>query len=562
MRPRLYLSWLASLLFVFALFSLTSLQPALAQTAPVAVGMAVGGDSLTRLLWNNPDGSASLWRINSDNSVTTYTYGPYSGFSGASVAVGSDNGSRILWKQVLYNEIALWGVDNQGNITSNQYYYPDPAYNSVAVALGPNNIARLLLDKPDGTMSLWNTIDPQPQNSYFSAGPYTNYTATGLAVGTDNQPCILWNNTDNSLALWRVNSPNNTINYGYAGPYGGYTVTAMTVDASNSPRILWNHPSDNTISLWKVAPNYSSSLAASATNFYYNDPPGFLPKALAGGPDGKVRLLWTKPDGTVQVWTIDASGNYTPATYSPYVNGLRIDAGSNAAYTDSRGARWAADYGSSGGLPPTTSAAITGTSDPALYQTQRVGASFSYALSVPNGKYVLGLSFAETGGSTTGQRVFTVAAGNRILLDHFDIFASGGANTALTRGFLVKVTGGQITLTFTGNTGNAALAALSLAPIPQGGGILPSLLGQSDAVPDIPEPDWAGDAVPADDASDADGEGPAASGSTNLASGAREDNPGPDLWAYNPVGPTATYERLYRSVRASQGYGSPGLSIG
>ncbi len=240
---------------------------------------------------------------------------------------------------------------------------------------------------------------------------------------------------------------------------------------------------------------------------------------------------------------------------------LRVDAGSSTAYADSQGKTWAADNAYTGGTTTTTTSAVTGTPDSALYQTQRTGSTFSYTLPAANGVYVLGLLFAEIEGNTTSQRIFTVTTGTRTLLDHFDIFAAG-ANTAFSRAFIVKATGGQITLTFTGNTGNAAVAGLLLAPLPAGGGVIPSLFGQSDAAPDLPEPDWAGDTIPTDDASDADGIGPAASDSTNLASGVAENNPGPDLWAYNPVGPTASYERLYRSARAAQGYASPGLSAG
>jgi len=79
--------------------------------------------------------------------------------------------------------------------------------------------------------------------------------------------------------------------------------------------------------------------------------------------------------------------------------------------------------------------------------------------------------------------------------------------------------------------------------------------------PDVPAPGWAEDMVPTDEA-DGEGFGPSSSNSINLASGVAENHPGPDLVVYNPVGPSVTYERLYRSALADSGYGSPGLSSG
>ncbi len=79
---------------------------------------------------------------------------------------------------------------------------------------------------------------------------------------------------------------------------------------------------------------------------------------------------------------------------------------------------------------------------------------------------------------------------------------------------------------------------------------------------DVPPPGWAQEAVPTDSGSDGGPDGPGSSMDVSLPSGVEENNPGPDLDAYNSVGPSAVYERMYRSVLAVQGYASPGLSLG
>ncbi|HVA91872.1 MAG TPA: hypothetical protein VNL71_18755, partial [Chloroflexota bacterium] len=81
------------------------------------------------------------------------------------------------------------------------------------------------------------------------------------------------------------------------------------------------------------------------------------------------------------------------------------------------------------------------------------------------------------------------------------------------------------------------------------------------ALVDNPPPGWAADIVPTD-SSDAGGAGPSASESVDLSSGVEQSSPGADLTAYNPVGPSVDYTRMYRSSLAQAEYGSPGLSPG
>jgi len=229
---------------------------------------------------------------------------------------------------------------------------------------------------------------------------------------------------------------------------------------------------------------------------------------------------------------------------------VRVNCG-GTNYTDGAGKAWSADQGFTGGSAISTTTTITGTNDQALYQAQRSGTTFSYAEPVANGTYVLSLLFAEIQGNTTGQRIFNVSANGAQLLSNYDIYKdAGGANKAVVKTFPVTITNGQLSLSLTGVTGNAALAAFSLLP------------ARSGPAADVPPPGWAVGTVPTDDGSEAGGTGPGSSMQVSLPSGVEENTPGPDMGAYNPVGPSVSYERMYRSALAAQGYGSPGLSRG
>jgi YD repeat-containing protein len=93
---------------------------------------------------------------------------------------------------------------------------------------------------------------------------------------------------------------------------------------------------------------------------------------------------------------------------------------------------------------------------------------------------------------------------------------------------------------------------LSSVVVPQGGGT---------ALPDIPPPAWAEDVVPTDTVSSG-GLGPSSADYVNLASGVFEHRPPADIVVYNPIGPSVSFSRTYRSKLAQEGGFSPGLSPG
>ena len=257
----------------------------------------------------------------------------------------------------------------------------------------------------------------------------------------------------------------------------------------------------------------------------------------------------TAGSATVRAASGSVSGTAS-VTVTTAASSQRINCGSSSAYTDSAGGVWAADQYFSGGTAVSTATAVTNTADPALYQTQRAGTTFSYTVPVPNGTYTLSFLFAEISGSTTGQRVFNVTANGKALLTGLDIYAAAGGNRAFSRTFPVSVTNGQLALAFTSTAGQASVAAIQVAPL---------TLGTPAA--DSPEPGWAQDVIPSDQ-SDASGDGPSSSESVSLPSAVKENTPAPDLDVFNPVGPGVSFSRLYRSALATAGYGSPGLSPG
>ena len=173
----------------------------------------------------------------------------------------------------------------------------------------------------------------------------------------------------------------------------------------------------------------------------------------------------------------------------------RVNAG-GLAFTDAAGNEWEADNGYNSGNTFTSAAAIDGTLDDALYQTERFdpnasGADLEYSFTVPDGAYEVRLHFAETftGITAPGMRVFDVEAEGSLALDNYDIFDHGGLNRAYVTTFPVTVADGELHLHFVRGVQNPKVCAIEIYAI-QTGSALPTfeqwleshgLAGQTDA---------------------------------------------------------------------------------
>ncbi len=143
--------------------------------------------------------------------------------------------------------------------------------------------------------------------------------------------------------------------------------------------------------------------------------------------------------------TVTVNGTTTATTY-------RINAGGPQLSTSL--GTFAADnfFSPSPGYTFSTTSAIAGTTDDALYQSERSSTTnqgtFGYAFPVANGSYTVVLHFAEIYWTAVGKRVFDVSIENQKVLDNYDIFKKVGGFTATTETFAVTVSDGTLNINF------------------------------------------------------------------------------------------------------------------
>jgi hypothetical protein len=143
--------------------------------------------------------------------------------------------------------------------------------------------------------------------------------------------------------------------------------------------------------------------------------------------------------------------------------------GSN--YTDSKGQIWQADTGYNAGSAYTDGATVSGTRDPALYQTGRSNSSSTpliYAFPVSNGNYHVNLYFAETSGNKmfhVGARVFNVKMQELPAFSNLDVFASVGADAALVQATDIVVSNSAVTIELDNVASSARINAIEILPV-------------------------------------------------------------------------------------------------
>ena len=149
------------------------------------------------------------------------------------------------------------------------------------------------------------------------------------------------------------------------------------------------------------------------------------------------------------------------------VKPLRIKAGLFTPFKDSSGNVWLPEQGFEGGatIDRDPGTVIEGTKDPDLFLTEHYSMD-SFAIKIPNGKYIAKLYFAETfeGITGPGDRVFSFNVQGREFKD-FDVWVkAGGPNRAYIETVPVEVTNGEFRITFTPNVENPEINAIEIIP--------------------------------------------------------------------------------------------------
>jgi enterochelin esterase-like enzyme len=164
------------------------------------------------------------------------------------------------------------------------------------------------------------------------------------------------------------------------------------------------------------------------------------------------------------------TGSVIPASASaatvPAAKIIRIKAGKSEPVKDAEGNLWLADQGFEGGETiERPDIQIANTKSPDLYRAEHYSMD-SFSWSVPNGKYLVTLHFAETyeGINGPGERVFSFNVQGKEFKDFDPWVKAGGPLKAYIETVPVEVTDGKIKITFTPKVQNPQICAIEIIP--------------------------------------------------------------------------------------------------
>jgi hypothetical protein len=217
--------------------------------SPTAV--ADGPDALTRVLWNNADGSAALWLYGAQDNQASYRLGPVSGWTAVDVASGVTGKSHILWIHE-NGGVGFWAIDNSGRVSYGPKLPADPGWTAVAIADGADGVTRLLWNKVDGSAGL-SLVGASGVFSTYRYSGATGWRAVDIAVGADGQSRILWSHANGRMALYRVDSSGDVTASGpvYAAP-AGFTAQRISAGPDGHTQVLWTDDSGSAL-LWQMS---------------------------------------------------------------------------------------------------------------------------------------------------------------------------------------------------------------------------------------------------------------------------------------------------------------------
>ena len=259
-----------------------------------------------------------------------------------------------------------------------------------------------------------------------------------------------------------------------------YTLTGLTAGASYTVKLDWAELSFTAAGQRKfnVAINGSQVLTSfdvfAAGGYKTAVQRSFTATATSSG---QIVIAFTQGGAdnpfisAIEVWAPQGSSTPTPTPTPPAQQlVLGIDSGSSTSVGSYSADT---DFSSGGNEYTDTSTGINTTSgldgDPApqaVYQTCRWATSFTYTVTglTPGASYTVVLHWAELTWQSVGARTFNVAFNSNQVLTNFDVYASAGYKTAISRSFTVTAnSSGQIVISFThGTADNPFISAIEI----------------------------------------------------------------------------------------------------
>jgi len=264
----------------------------------------------TYALWNNL-GQASLWKIPATGSVTSASFGPYSGWTPAELTSDTSGNAYILWTTTT-GSASVWKLSSSLALTTSQSFGPYSGWSAKSLSVGPDgNIHVLWNHASDNAASIFNIV----LGTSFTTrayGPFAGWQAQQIALDYNNNTRVLWSNSAASqAALWNITSGGVQTSQSF-GPFSGWQAQSLALAPGGQPRIVWKNTSTTQSSVLTVAPG------GAYTSQAFGPFSGWAPVNLSVNADGDSCLMWNSTSNQLSLFDIGSTGSFTSSTYGPF----------------------------------------------------------------------------------------------------------------------------------------------------------------------------------------------------------------------------------------------------
>jgi len=263
----------------------------------------------TYALWTN-SGVASLWKIPVTGSVSSASFGPFSGWTPSSVASDTSGNAYILWTTTT-GSASIWKLSSSFTLTTSQAFGPYSGWTAKSLAIGPDGHVHVLWNGPSNAASIYDIV----LGSSFTSkayGPYSGWQATQVAVDSNNNTRVLWTDAAAYTAsVWNITSAGVQSSQNL-GPYTGWQPQSLAVGSDSLARVAWVNTSNKQASIFTIASNGSFTYQALGPSA------GWSPTGLAVNNDGDSDLMWTSTSNGLSLYDIAATGSFTSTSYGPF----------------------------------------------------------------------------------------------------------------------------------------------------------------------------------------------------------------------------------------------------
>jgi glucose/arabinose dehydrogenase len=270
-----------------------------------------GGDAKSDILWQNDNGQAHIWSMNSTAVVSQQNAGTNPGPSWHAVDDADFDGNGkadILWQNDS-SQAAIWLMNGSTQVGGGTVGpIPGTAWHiKTAGDFDGDGKADILWQNDSGQAHIWfmnGTSIVSPLNAGSNPGPSWQVKAAADFNG-DGMADILWQNDNGQAAIWLMNGANVM-----SGPIIGanpgtswHVKSAGDFDGDGKADILWQNDNGQA-HIWFM----NSTTIVSQLNAGSNPGPSWNVQDTSDfNADGKADILWQRDNGQAAIWLMNGA---------------------------------------------------------------------------------------------------------------------------------------------------------------------------------------------------------------------------------------------------------------